>query len=81
MSRWLRLVHRWLAPVFIVVMIAVLSTQGSSIGLILQRIQQGMVVVFALTGLYLFVLPWWTKWRRARQRGRAGPPARRTPSA
>ncbi|NWF81098.1 MAG: hypothetical protein HXY37_13810 [Chloroflexi bacterium] len=80
MSRWLRLVHRWLAPVFIVVMIAVLSTQGSSIGLILQRVQQGMVVVFALTGLYLFVLPWWVKSRRARQRGRAGTPASRSPT-
>lgn len=80
MSRWLRLVHRWLAPIFIVVMIAVLSTQGSSIGLILQRVQQGMVVVFALTGLYLFVLPWWAKSRRARQRGRAGTPARRSPT-
>jgi uncharacterized membrane protein YhaH (DUF805 family) len=80
MSRWLRLVHRWLAPVFIVAMIAVLSTQGSSIGPILQRIQQGMVVIFALTGLYLFVLPWWVKWRRTRQRGRAGTPARRTPT-
>lgn len=80
MSRWIRLFHRWLAPVFIVVMIAVLSTQGSSIGLVLQRVQQGMVVVFALTGLYLFVFPWWVKWRRARQRGRVGPPARRTPT-
>lgn len=68
MSRILRLVHRWLAPVFIIVLVAVLSTQGSSIGLLLQRIQQGMVIVFALTGLYLFTLPWWVKWRRGRQR-------------
>jgi hypothetical protein len=81
MSRWLRLVHRWLAPVFIVVMVAVISTQGSSIGSILQRIQQGMVVVFALTGLYLFALPWWARWRRGRHRGQAGPRARRSPTS
>ncbi|MEI8165064.1 MAG: hypothetical protein WCG26_01760 [Chloroflexales bacterium] len=64
MSRTIRLCHRWLAPVFIVVMIAVLSTQGSAIGPIIQRIQQGMVLVFALSGLYLFAMPWWVKWRR-----------------
>lgn len=81
MSRTLRLVHRWLAPAFILVMIAVLSTQGSSVGPILQRIQQGMVVVFALAGLYLFALPWWVKWRRGRQRGsQSAAPTRRVPT-
>ncbi len=64
MSRTIRLFHRWLAPVFIVIMIAVLSTQGSAVGTILQRVQQGMVLIFALSGLYLFALPWWVKWRR-----------------
>ncbi|NTV62605.1 MAG: hypothetical protein HGA65_03580 [Oscillochloris sp.] len=73
MSRTLRLVHRWLAPLFIVLMITVISTQGSSIGFVFQRIQQVMVVIFALTGIYLFALPWWVKWQRARRR----PAARR----
>ncbi len=67
MSRILRLTHRWLAPVFIVILIATLSTQGMSIGPVLQRIQQIMVLIFALTGAYLFTLPWWVKWRRKRQ--------------
>lgn len=80
MSRWIRLTHRWLAPIFIVVFIAVISTQGSSIGPILQRIQQGMVLVFALSGLYLFVLPWWSKWQRAQKRKRAGTAPRQTPT-
>ena len=35
MSRILRLTHRWLAPVFIVILIATLSTQGMSIGPVL----------------------------------------------
>lgn len=73
MSRTLRLIHRWLAPVFIVIMIAVISTQGSSIGSIFQRVQQGMVLVFALSGLYLFTLPWWVKWQRSKQRSKAAP--------
>lgn len=81
MSRWLRLIHRWLAPIFIVVMVAVTSTQGSGIGSILQRVQQGMVLVFALTGLYLFALPWWARWRRGRRRGQASPPARQSPTS
>lgn len=68
MSRWLRLVHRWLAPIFILVMIAVIGTQGSAIASLLQRVQQVMVVIFALTGLYFFVLPWWAKSRHARRR-------------
>jgi len=68
MSRTIRLFHRWLAPVFIVIMIAVLSTQGSAVGTILQRVQQGMVLIFALSGLYLFALPWWVKWRRGRKK-------------
>ena len=38
-----------------------------SIGLVFQGIQQIMVLIFALTGAYLFTLPWWVKWRRKRQ--------------
>ncbi|MEI7643320.1 MAG: hypothetical protein WCJ55_03325 [Chloroflexales bacterium] len=72
MSRTIRLFHRWLAPVFIVIMIAVLSTQGSAVGTILQRAQQGMVLVFALSGFYLFALPWWVKWRRGNKKGAQG---------
>lgn len=71
MSRTLRLVHRWLAPFFIVVMITVLATQGTTIGPLVQRLQQVMVLVFALTGIYLFSLPWWVKWQRKKQKQRS----------
>jgi hypothetical protein len=67
MSRIIRLVHRWLAPIFIVLLITVMITQGSSTGFVFQRIQQGMVLFFALTGSYMFILPWWVKWRRGRK--------------
>lgn len=80
MSRTLRLIHRWLAPFFIVVLLAVISTQGTGVGQVLQRVQQGMVIVFALTGLYLFVLPWWAKWRRGRRRASGKDPLRRSPA-
>lgn len=68
MSRILRLIHRWLAPVFIIVLLSVVGTQGSALAAAFQRVQQGMVIIFALTGIYLFALPWWVKWRRSRQR-------------
>lgn len=78
MSRILRLSHRWMAPFFILILIATLSTQGMSIGPILQRIQQIMVLFFALTGLYLFSLPWWVKWRRKHQPVRVKAPLKDT---
>jgi hypothetical protein len=28
-----------------------------------------MVLVFALSGLYLFAMPWWVKWRRGKLNG------------
>ncbi|HMQ32989.1 MAG TPA: hypothetical protein PKD53_19825 [Chloroflexaceae bacterium] len=80
MSRNLRLIHRWLAPLFIVVLFAVISTQGTTVGHVLQRVQQGMVIIFALTGLYLFALPWWAKWRRGRQRARGRSSVLRSPA-
>lgn len=58
MSRNHRLIHRWLAPFFIVVFLAVIGTQGTAVGHVLQRVQQGIMIVFALTGLNLVALPW-----------------------
>ncbi len=51
---------------FAVLIVVVLLTRESSFGLPIQQAQQVMLVVMALTGLFLFLLPWWTKWRRGR---------------
>jgi hypothetical protein len=76
MTRTIRLVHRWLAPVFIVLMVAVLSTQGSAAGLVLQRVQQILMLGFALSGAVMFVQPFWLKWRRGQRRAADGEPRR-----
>ncbi|NTU83038.1 MAG: hypothetical protein HGA45_27330 [Chloroflexales bacterium] len=76
MTRTIRLVHRWLAPVFLVLLIAVLSTQGSAVGLTLQRVQQLLMLGFALSGAVMFAQPYWLKWRRGQRRAAEGEPRR-----
>jgi heme A synthase len=67
-SKWVRQTHRWLSIAFTVVVIvnivAVVQGKYSS--------KVGLLAVFPLalllfTGLYLFVLPYATKWRSARR--------------
>lgn len=74
MTRTIRLIHRWLAPLFIVLMVAVLSTQGSAVGQTLQRVQQLLILGFALSGAVMFVQPYWVKWRRGQRRAADGEP-------
>jgi hypothetical protein len=56
--------HRWLALPFVALIITLLLTRDTSAGFAVQRAQQILMLVMALTGLYLFVLPWWARWRR-----------------
>lgn len=60
----MRKFHRWLALPFVALIITLLLTRDTSAGFAVQRAQQILMLVMALTGLYLFVLPWWTRWRR-----------------
>jgi len=69
-NKWIRQTHRWLSIAFTVAvminLVAVLKGQyTNSLGLL-------AVAVLALqffTGLYLFVLPYATKWRSAQRTG------------
>jgi heme A synthase len=66
-SKWIRQGHRWLSIAFIVVVIinGVAVVQGKytrSLGLLAVLV----LALQALTGLYLFVLPYAAKWRGAR---------------
>ena len=59
-NAWVRQIHRWLAIAFTVTVIAnfiALAQEG------------GALLLF--TGLYLFVLPYGTKWRSGRPTGGA----------
>jgi hypothetical protein len=70
LNKYVRKFHRWLALPFVVLIITLLLTRDTSAGFAAQRAQQILMLIMALSGLYLFVLPWWTKWRR-RERSKA----------
>lgn len=73
LGKSLRQIHRWLALPFVVLLLALALARGTELQLPAQRAQQVLMLTMALTGLYLFALPWWARWRRRR---RALAPAR-----
>ncbi|HEY70167.1 MAG TPA: hypothetical protein G4O08_06245 [Anaerolineae bacterium] len=70
LNQWVRQFHRWFAYPFVILILLLIFLRQSDTGAILLRIQQGMVLVMALTGCYLLLLPYLTKRRRAASRKR-----------
>lgn len=66
LRKYLRKTHRWLALPFAALIVVVLVTRDSSLGVGIQQAQQVLLLAMALTGLYLFLLPWWIKWKKGR---------------
>ncbi|MEW6716744.1 MAG: hypothetical protein AB1345_04475 [Chloroflexota bacterium] len=64
MNKYVRKFHRWLALPFIALILAAILLRATPAGTSLQRVQQILMLTMAVTGLYLFILRWWTKWRR-----------------
>lgn len=73
LRRYVRKVHRWLAvptailiPVFFVLRLT--PAGQATVGIVnrVQMVQQVLMLSLALTGAYLLLLPYWTKWRRRR---------------
>ena len=68
MNHWIRQIHRWLSIAFTVTVIAnfVAMTQGqaSRLGDLLAAAPAALLL---FTGLYLFVLPYATRWRSGRR--------------
>ena len=67
-NKWVRQSHRWVSIVFTVAVIA----NGVAVALRRYSNRMGLAAVFLLalllfTGLYLFVLPYATKWSRGRR--------------
>jgi heme A synthase len=63
-NKWIRQVHRWLALAFTVAIIAnvvamVQEKQAVWVGLLALL----PLILLLLTGLYMFMLPYATKWR------------------
>ena len=69
LNKWARKLHRWLAIPFIVVLLFLLLTRGTDIGEIAQRIQAPFMIILALTGAYLWLLPYLSRWQRNKRKG------------
>jgi ABC-type tungstate transport system substrate-binding protein len=64
LRKYVRKLHRWLAIPSVALILVLLLTRSTPLGYTTQRFQQIMMLSMAITGLYLLVLPWWTKRRR-----------------
>ena len=71
-NEWIRQAHRWIAIAFtvgVIVNMAVMSkadpAKPEPYPMWLGLIALGPLILLELTGLYLFVLPYAAKWRRA----------------
>ena len=67
-NRYVRKVHRWLVLPFVVVILAMILTLNTPAGFAVQRAQQVLILVMALTGLCLFSIPWLARWRKRERR-------------
>ncbi len=70
LNKWLRQFHRWLVLPFIALLLTVLFTRGTELGNSAQRVQSVLMIIMAITGAYLWLLPYWAKWQRQRARAK-----------
>ena len=68
LNKYFRKFHRWLSLPFIAIIITVAITRETPVGVTVQRVQQVMMIILAVSGAYLFLLPYLTKWQRQRRR-------------
>ena len=64
LNKWLRKFHRWLVLPFIALLLTVIFARGTTLGDTSQRIQSVLMITMAITGAYLYLLPYWVKWKR-----------------
>lgn len=70
LNKWFRKLHRWLVLPFIALLLTVLFARGTLLGDSAQRIQSVTMIIMAITGAYLYLLPYWTKWQRQKARAK-----------
>jgi uncharacterized membrane protein len=66
LKKWVRKLHRWLVIPFVVLLLTVIIARGTPIGNAAQRIQVVFLLIMAITGSYLYLLPLWAKWKRGK---------------
>ena len=70
LNKWLRRFHRWLVLPFIALLLTVIFTRGTSLGDSAQRVQSALMLIMAISGAYLWLLPYWAKRQRQRERAK-----------
>jgi hypothetical protein len=66
-NKWVRQIHRWLSITFTIAVLANIAVMGrEKIALWVGLLTLLPLALLLLTGLYLFVLPYATKWRGER---------------
>jgi hypothetical protein len=66
-NKWIRQTHRWLSVIFTVAVIATFIALAQSEPVVwVSYLPLLPLALLWFTGLYLFVLPYATKWRRER---------------
>ena len=72
-NQWMRQIHRWLSVVFTVgVIINLVAVMRGRYNNLLGLLALVPMILLLVTGLYLFVLPYVTKWRRPAAHSRRG---------
>ena len=67
LNKWLRLIHRWLTPPFIPLLMTANIMHGTALGDVAQSIVAPLTVILSITGGYLWLAPHLSKWQRGRQ--------------
>lgn len=73
MNKWFRKIHRWIAvPTGLLIPIAIafklLGNEHLTFPKQIESIQSILMLALAITGIYLFLLPYLTKWNRKQRR-------------
>ena len=67
-NEWIRQIHRWLSTAFTVaVIVNIIALRQKEPAVWVGLLALFPLVLLLLTGLYLFVLPYSTKWRSGRR--------------
>jgi len=67
-NKWVRQIHRWLSIVFTVAVIAAFVALGQEKPVVwVSYVPLLPLALLLFTGLYLFVLPYATRWRSGRR--------------
>lgn len=69
-NKWIRQTHRWMSIAFVLAVIAAFVALAQTKPIVwVSYLPLPPLFLLLLTGLYLFVLPYATKWRSARRAG------------